>query len=257
MDRVTIFLVALGGVGCGGGGGGDYDLTNASETLQSAISGCLGLPAARRDVCVVLALEATQQLEGPDAMVLCDQMVDQDAEDRCIELAMRCDIPPPDGVVCDRIADDRLRFSCWLSVADKTMSGEIADSLKICDAAGPLFDHCLYHIATHRRDVWVNTGLAGMTKDVAYLVQNVPGIEHKESFGYSIGTVAAGLGAQPGYIGPCVSLPFGAARLACENALRNFDPSYGSVYSLPSEVTGSGPRGGGAVPTQEIDRPHF
>lgn len=189
-----------------------------SGELGSALTECAALTGEHRDRCALTALEMNPDLPGETMKSLCVKMEPGAARDRCFEFSIRA-TPPAKPSVCDEIADERLRMSCRLTAAMADMEGPIAGVAAACDETGPLYVYCLTAVPEHRLPWWRAQGIEVMTEEVAVLVRGAPGIEFKAVFGKAIGLAARSLGAWPDEPGPCDAIPYGAARLACEQAL--------------------------------------
>lgn len=189
-----------------------------SGELGDALTDCSALRGPHRDRCAFIALELNPNISGDRMSALCGRLTDSASRDRCFEFSIRA-TPAAKPEVCDQIADERLRMSCRLSSAMADMRGPIADVVASCDETGPLYVYCLTAVPGQRLPLWQSAGLEVMTAEVAELVRGAPGIEFKAVFGKAVGLAARSLGAWPDEPGPCDAIPYGAARLACEQAL--------------------------------------
>jgi len=189
--------------------------------LAAALADCdLRSTVEAKSWCALQALENTADLKGTEAAYVCPKLPERDASDRCRELAVRTPTDPAGAATCHDVSSDLLRYSCWLSVADQVMTTDLDNVLDTCSKTGSLLEHCISHIATHRLDLWYQTGLQGMTNDIQIVLDSVEGLEHSQRFGYAVGNTAKSLGAAVGVIGPCDAFRFGEGKLACDNAIQ-------------------------------------
>ena len=184
---------------------------------------------------------------GQDYYPLCKALRDQDARDGCLEMFGRTDEAARYEDVCVEIGQQRLRESCYLTMAERTtrVSGTISAVIAACQKAGDRELHCLTHVPAQRVSLWQSWGSAAiMSQEIAALIQSDPQISGQAGFGHSVGQAAIELqGAQGEAL--CHLFPRGDAGNGCEETYQAWRQGSLSFGQGPGGMPSASGNGGG------------
>lgn len=203
----TQHVVVLAGLALPLAGG--CDLREIPEGTPAALAGrvsfCENMDGPVEDWCVLNALQTAairpDEMPGNTVYELCMTMHDSGARDSCLEYFARLDASMGVDGVCEKILQQRLRESCFLSISERVMrsSYSIQEVAAACAKAGTLESHCLSHLPAQRQTVWLqNGGYATMYNELQTLLQISPAAASLSGLGFATGVAAYGMGQQGG-----------------------------------------------------------
>jgi hypothetical protein len=192
-------------------------LDGLDPVVANAIQGCDRLEPVRRDWCAVQFV-GPELATGPAVYELCRRLRDPLARDRCLESAARNSNEPAPAVVCESIADARIRQACWVSAAAGIGASDPVAAMKICGQVPAVLTACAQGVIGSRATNWTQDAPDLVGSDVATIAGAAPSLAASPDLARAVGRATRRSRMVVASDAVCAAFDPGNARLACLNA---------------------------------------